>query len=224
MKAFSCISLFLFLGIISCPFPSLQAQDSLMTGFDRLEWEAAYFGELATHPGIKLGANYPFGHRLKVKEKLKPYKGPYQLLKKHQWVAGGNLIFYHQPHNHNGFLVNAELGRRRIKHKSFRRTRYTLWEIDLGVGYYHYLLTGTTFRPTNGGFESSRGQGTALMPSLSFSWGRSLRSAKPKAGFIYVKINTLYEVPFGTGFQMRLGLESGVVFPFSQTKTPVSPL
>ena len=224
MRPKSRIYLLLFLGIILLTSLFHHGTDSLMLGFEGLEWEAAYFGELATHPGIKVGVNYPFGHRLKVKEKLKPYKGPYQLLKKHQWVAGGNLIFYHQPHNHNGFLVNAELGRRRIKHKSFRRTRYTLWEIDLGVGYYHYLLTGTTFRPTNGGFESSRGQGSALMPSLSFSWGRSLRSAKPKAGFIYVKINTLYEVPFGTGFQMRLGLESGVVFPFSQTKTPVSTL
>lgn len=216
MKNLPTIYFFSLLGIFCLPSQRVWSQDSLLVGFERMEWEAAYFGELATHPGLKLGINYPFGHRLKIKEKNKAYRSPYHILKKKQWVLGTNLLFYHQAQNHTGYLVNLEMGRRRIKNKTKRASRYTLWGIDLGLGYYRYLLSGTTFHANQNGFESSRGQGSALMPSLSFSWGRSLRSAKPQPGFLYVKLSSLYEIPFGIGFQMRLGLESGVIYPLSQ--------
>ena len=203
---------------------SAWSQDSTLSQFEGLEWEVAYFGEFATHPGIKAGISFPFGHTLRVKEKVKNYGASYQITKKRQWTVGSNLIFYHQPNNHNGYLVNVEVGRRRIKHKSINRRKYTLWAWELGVGYYRYQLLGNTFRPVENGFEAINGNGNAIMPSLALQWGRNLKSDNPHPGFIYVKIHSLYEIPYGTGFQMRLALESGVIFPFPQKKlSPSNP-
>ena len=198
------------------------AQDSTLTQFEGLEWEVGYFGEFATHPGLKVGITYPFGHTLKIKEKQKNYGGPFQVFKKRQWTLGSNLLFYHQPNNHNGYLINVDIGRRRIKHKAFNARKYTLWAWKLGLGYYRYQLLGNTFRPNENGFTEINGNGNAIMPSFALQWGRNLKSKYSHPGFIYIKFHSLFEVPYGTGFQMRLALESGVIFPFSQKKVAPS--
>ncbi|MEM6633444.1 MAG: hypothetical protein AAF694_27470 [Bacteroidota bacterium] len=223
LKPLPHFSFFLF-GLYFFSYQIGWSQDSTFSQFESLEWEVGYFGEFATHPGLKAGISYPFGHKLKVREKEKKYGGPFQIYKKRQWIVGSNLAFYHQPNNHNGYLATIELGKRRIKNKSYYRNRYTFWAWELGFGYYRYQLLGNTFRPSAIGFEKIRGNGTAIIPSLSCQWGRSLKSKKAHPGFIYIKFHSLYEVPFGTGFQLRLALESGVIYSFSQdTVSPIQP-
>lgn len=175
----------------------------------KLEYQIAYFGEFIGHPGMKIGVAYPFAQKLKTKDKQ---KRKYTLTKTriHQWKAGANLAFYHQVNNHNGYLFNIELTYQKIRNKSKKPNKFKYFDASIGLGYFHYELSGKTFQATENGFEEINGNGNALMPSLSVAWGKNIRFVKSANVRYYVKPTILLELSAGTGTHTRFALEIGV--------------
>lgn len=196
----------LFLG---SSFLNLIAQSTLDLPAKKVEVQLAYFGEFIAHPGIKIGAAYPFAQKMKTKDKQ---KRKYTLTKTsiRQWKVGTNLAFYHQMNNHNGYLWNIELTYQKIKNKSKGPNKLKYFDASIGLGYFHYELIGKTFQPTENGFEEINGNGNALMPTLAVAWGRNIRFIKNAAVRYYVKPTLLIETPAGTGAHTRFALEIGL--------------
>lgn len=194
-------------------FLNLSAQSTLDLPAKKVEYQLAYFGEFFAHPGLKIGAAYPFAQKLKTKEKQ---KSKYTLTKTriHQWKIGSNLAFYHQVKNHNGYLWNVELTYQKIKNKSKNPNKLKYFDASLGVGYFHYELAGKTFQATENGFEEINGDGNALMPTLAFAWGRNIQFMKKTDARYYVKPTFLFELPAGTSFHTRFALEIGLATTF----------
>ena len=195
--------------LLGSSFLNLTAQSTLQLPAKKLEYQIAYFGEFFAHPGIKVGAAYPFAQKLKTKEKQKK---KYALTKTRiqQWKVGTNLAFYHQLNNHNGYLFNVELTYQKIKNKSKKPNKLKYFDASIGLGYFHYELLGETFQSTENGFEKINGNGNALMPTVAFAWGRNLRFVKSMDMRYYVKPTFMFEMPVGIGTHPRFALEIGV--------------
>lgn len=181
------------------------------------EWEVSYFGEMFYHPGLMLGANFPYTRFSVAKEKSSKKRGSYFIERKRQYVIGSNLGMYFQPENHQGYLLNGEFGYRSLKTKSYKAEKNSFWQIDLGVGLYYYDLNGRTFRIGDSGFEEIKGDGFAFMPSLSYSWGRSLGIGNFNALW-FSKLSTAVEIPFNIGTQTRLIFQTGFILPIKKTR------
>lgn len=196
----------LFLG---SGFLNLLAQSTLDLPAKKVEFQVAYFGEFFAHPGMKIGAAYPFAQKMKTKDKQ---KRKYTLTKTNirQWKIGTNLAFYHQVNNHNGYLWNVELTYQKIKNKSKKPNKLKYFDASIGLGYFHYELIGKTFQSTENGFEEINGNGNALMPTLGVAWGRNIRFMKHADVRYYVKPTLLFELPAGTNFHTRFTMEIGL--------------
>lgn len=199
--------LLIFMLLSGSLFLKTYAQSSLDLPPKKLEYQVAYFGEFFAHPGLKIGANYPFFQKIRTKEKRNK---DFVITKIHQWKVGSNLAFYHQQNNHNGFLWNAELTYQLIKNKSKKPNKFKYFETSLGLGFYHYELIGKTFQSTENGFEEINGNGNAFMPSLAVAWGKNIRLIKSADVRYYVKPTLYLETPAGTGAQPRFVFEIGL--------------
>ena len=196
----------LFLG---SSFLNLIAQSTLQLPAKKLEYQIGYFGEFFAHPGVKVGAAYPFAQKLKTKEKQ---KRKYTLTKTRirQLKVGTNLAFYNQVNNHNGYLWNIELTYQRIKNKSKKPNKLKYFDASIGLGYFHYELLGETFQSTENDFEEINGNGNAFMPTLAFAWGRNLQFVKSMDMRYYIKPTFMFERPVGIGTHPRFALEIGL--------------
>jgi len=196
---------------------SLIAQSPLELPSKKLEYQFGYFGEFFAHPGVKIGAAYPFAQKLKTKERhSKKYKETVLKTKIHQWKVGGNFAFYHQVNNHNGWLFNAELTYQKIKNKSCKPNKLKYFDVSIGLGYFHYDLVGKTFQSTENGFEEINGNGNAFMPTVAVAWGRNLRFVKSVDMRYYIKPTFMFEMPVGIGVHPRFALEIGVASTLSK--------
>ena len=183
-----------------------------------MEVEVSYFGEMMWHPGAQIGVNFPYTERSVAREKENKKRGSYFVERKRQFIFGGNISAYVQPDNHLGLLTNAEFGYRSLKTKSFKPEKIKFWEVDLGLGFYHYDLAGRTFISTESGFEEIRGNGKAFMPSLSLATGRSLRISSLRVLW-FNKITAAWEIPFNIGSQYHFIFQSGFAIPLRENKS-----
>ncbi|MDW3652447.1 MAG: hypothetical protein R8P61_35550 [Bacteroidia bacterium] len=204
-----CISLFA---------SEIQAQVEPAGEWASIEVEVSYFGEMMWHPGAQIGVNFPYTERSVAREKESKKRGTYFVERKRQFIFGGNVAAYVQPNNHFGLLTNAEIGYRSLKTKSFKPEKIKFWELDLGLGLYHYELAGKTFVSTESGFEEIKGHGTAFMPSFSISSGRSLRISSLRLLW-FNKISAAWEIPFNIGSQYHFIFQSGFAIPLKENKS-----
>lgn len=212
MKLFTPL-LFLFL-----PFwQTCYAQVEPAGQWASTELEFSYFGEMLLHPGIHLGVNFPYTSLSVAKEKSSKKRGAYFVERKRQWIIGGNLASYFQTNNHQGYLLNAEYGYRSLKTKSYKPDKLQFWELDFGLGLYHYELNGQSFEFKDTSFEEVKGRGNAFMPSLSYSWGRSIKISSFRS-LLFLKYTTAWEIPFNVGIQQRIMWEAGMIIPLAENK------
>ncbi len=205
MKNLLCIILLTFL-----LGKNANAQDS---PFQQTEIQVSYFGEFLAHPGMKIGISHPILFGKKEKERKPKYRDPYIWTKHRMIRVGGNLGFYHQVNNHNGYFANAELTYQKVKTKSYDPNRYKSFEVSIGAGYFRYQLIGTTFKTEGDSFKEINGGGNAFMPSISVAWGSNIKWIKSANVRYFVKPVVFFEIPFGTGFQTHAALEVGVAMP-----------
>lgn len=173
--------------------------DALFSEFTPIN--ASYYGNLATHPGIKLGFDWNLLLIQKSKEKKRRTKLKQKLL-----FVTPSLSFYTHPKSHSGLLLSTDLGWRRYTTKLF----YS--EVGMGVGYLRKFNLGETWEISeDGSATSSRGTSRGYFaPSLSFAIGQHF-STKSNVQFdIFTKLNTNIILGYNAGWVPELSAEIGI--------------
>lgn len=198
----TCFVLITFFSFLS----SIHAQSFLS---NTPEFQVSYFGELFVHPGAKIGIHFPFYEKNKLKYRNRKRKGDFTLTKNRKLKLGSNLAFYRQGKNHKGYLSNIELTFHNTRNRSYKPDKYRHFEASVGMGYFRYALSGTTFTPDGDSFKDIKGNGNALMPSISIGTGKSLKFIKSIDVRYFVKGSNYFEIPHGLGKLKHFALEIG---------------
>lgn len=170
-----------------------------------LHW--SYFGETITHPGTKIGVDYPL--RTTKISKLK--KSGKTFDKQKQIIVGGNLgVFYQRRYNTSLFL-NAEVGYRRIKKKGSKL------DFLFGVGYLKSFLNEDTYEVSDNG-EVNRvrlaGQ-SSFLSSISVSFGKDFGFTGSSPWGYHIKPSLYFQMPYGQVKLPHFVLECGVSYTIS---------
>ena len=187
------------------------------------EFQIAYFGDLVAHPGVKLGVHVPVKSVLKSKAVEHTELGTFNKINSTQFKLGGNFAAYHQHKSHVGYLANVELTIHYLNRNSLKPKKQRHLELGVGLGYYQYVLKGTSFSPIEGGFEETDGKGSALMPSISGAFGTTFKSIKFADIRWFTKGSIYLEIPHGIGSLPHFVLEIGLATKLIKKKDPHEP-
>lgn len=172
-----------------------------------------YWGELMTHPGIKVAYDYPITGIQKEKEVKNK-----TISRNHQWLVGSELGVYKHPQNHSGMILGITSGYRyeRTKQKSGKKKKILRTDISFGAGYYRYFLAGTTYQfQEDGSIESQNSGGSgSFMPSGSVSFSMNIPNQKDIPLFWYFKPSFYLETQHNTGVNYKPFLEVGFSYQF----------
>lgn len=95
----------------------------------QLFFNISYFGILGTHPGVKLGVQYPIFNFGDANSKTSV----------HQMIGATNMIFYFHRRNQLGLGINFEIGYRNRKVKGISK------ELMAGLGYLRTFLPNKVY-------------------------------------------------------------------------------
>lgn len=159
------------------------------SGIRTLPLRVSYFGVLLTHPGIKIGSEYPLlkSEKYKIKnEKLK--------IKTSQLLVSPNFGFYYHKRNQIGIFINAEIAYQKIHYCSF------LWEIALGAGYLRTFLPNTTYRVDNQGHVKKvlLAGSNYFMPSFSMAVGKRFVKKSNRHLSLFFRPTIFFYLPYNT--------------------------
>ena len=167
----------------------------------------SYYGNFATHPGIKLGMDWNLLMVEKTKEKRKKIKTIRKLL-----LVTPSIAFYHHKASHQGLILATDLAWRRYGKKLLYK------EVSLGMGYFRRFNAGETWEVVGDGVVTNIGNTSRgyFSPSLSFGIGKRfmLQEQTPAAIFSRLNINGL--VNYNASTIAELSLELGVRMTLSK--------
>ena len=159
----------------------------------RFQISLSYFGETATHSGIRVGITTPIQQSTFGDENQK----------NRAWVIGGYLTYYKHPRNHKALMLTGSVGRQRISKNGFQT------EINMETGYMLSILDGETFE-WNGSeiVESSNNSSSHFV--FGFNGGLGWNFAKNTDLPLSFMINPhLYiQTPYNTFLVPRVALET----------------
>jgi hypothetical protein len=176
----------------------------LLTGFllqltgqdngNRLHVNISYFGILGTHPGIKVGVQYPL---LTINEGK-------SVEKLDQLLGAANFIFYYHRRNQIGTGFNVELGYRHRKINGLNK------EVFLGVGYLRSFLPNATYDfDGENGMVRKRSLGkNQLFKTAAIGLGRN-SGENFTSDFWVIKPTLLHLKPFNRGSAINFALDAG---------------
>ncbi|MGD1839382.1 MAG: hypothetical protein ACFB0B_00570 [Thermonemataceae bacterium] len=179
--------------------PLAKAQ---LRAFDQFSVKAAYFGELISHAGLKVGIETPL--RLKEKPRKRFTKEKYKLL-------AANVGFYVHSRNHVGAFLNIEYGTRGITSDGF------LSECWVGLGYFRSFLAAPTYEVNDQGQVRRvplAGRGS-LMLSLSAGLGQDLSRKTHWPITWVIKPTLFFQIPYNNALLPQLGIEASITYPIN---------
>lgn len=183
MKHLSC------LGLVLCCTLAATAQQR------PFNWKAAYYGETATHYGLKIGGEWQLAERTLTRKPVSK-----------RWLAGAALAAYRHPHHHIGVLVSPEI--------TWLRTgrRGGTFEWGASPAVMRYFLQGKTYTPTaDGRLERVRGAGRwVFLPTLAIGLGHDYRVRRDWPVAWYIRLNLMAQIPYNASWLPRFALEAGV--------------
>lgn len=161
----------------------------------------SYYGNLATHPGIKIGFDWHLLMIEKRKEKKKKIKTIRKTL-----LLTPSIAYYSHKSSHKGLMVTTELAWRRYSKRLFYR------EISLGGGYFRKFNSGETWETNDDGTVSNIGNTSRgyFTPSVSFAFGKQLLSEQLMPITIFTRLNTNFITGYNAGVVPEISLELGV--------------
>ncbi|MEZ4720488.1 MAG: hypothetical protein R2813_01260 [Flavobacteriales bacterium] len=162
--------------------------------------DVAYFGETATHPGLKVAATYP----LKTWTKTKDKRGTEITLEKRIELSP-NLGFYHHCHFQTGLFSIPELAYTRLKPSG----RYL--SIGLGAGYLGTIVP-EVYRLHGSEWERSFTTIHYAAASASLTLGKDRNTVGTGKLNTYFKPQCIYAFPGTPRGVWYLALEVGVRF------------
>lgn len=170
-----------------------RSQDKI----DQLYFNISYFGILGTHPGIKLGVQYP----LVTFNKSEPST---QL---HQMIGSPNVIFYFHRRNQLGIGFNIELG-----YKNKQETKINK-EMMLGIGYLRTFIPNKVYEFSNGNFLNNNSLigSNHFIKTLSLGIGKNINDGI-HSDFWMIKPTLLHLKPYNTKTSLNFALDVGYQF------------
>lgn len=188
---------------------------SYLVGFTQNKWEAnfSYFGEMGLHPGVKVGLNYAYLQKKKIKQKTKRNGKVLHKGKQHQLLLMSNVGGYHHAKYLTNLFVSVESGYRFSfwKEKENKKRKNYYLESTIGVGYLRYFHYGTTFETNGDGFTKKElGGGNSFMPTSSFGFGMNIPNQKELPIYWFVKPTFFMEIPQTSFPVMHFAIDLGV--------------
>lgn len=164
----------------------------------------SYFGETITHPGLKLGIEYP----VKLITTKKTKKSGKEIEKHKSLFVATNLAFYYQKRYNTGVLLNAEFGYRKHSKKGFKI------EYLVGFGGIRTFLNSETFEVTeNGLVEPIKFAGQfGLLPSIAIGFGKSFGQNTSKKWAYHIKPSFYFQIAKSQAVIPHFILETGIVY------------
>lgn len=177
------------LGVLVVPAQAIAAENAP----HRYPLTVAYFGELATHPGLMVGTERTL------------WKSGWQ-----ETFLGANLGGYQHPGNHGGLFLNGELGYR-LTFPSGVST-----ELSAGAGYLHTRVAGEVYAPAaNGQVEAVTDWGRpSFMPSVALGIGYDCSGWKLGPSRLFGRLQGFGQAPYNTYTLMHLATQVGVTWQF----------
>ena len=176
-------------------FKPLVAQDY---SIPELQASIGYFGELITHPGVKLGINYTFKQKSKIKKSKKQInKG---------WLSGANATFYRHKFNHKALMLTCFIGRQRIGNTGF------LMQLNFETGYMASFLDGEAYEWDGSTFQTAKKGNSHLVFGFNggIGWDFGKRTSLPAT---FTLLPHLYiQAPYNTLFLPRTALAIQVTY------------
>lgn len=179
--------------LLVCLPTALAAQSKAVT--------VSYFGEMMSHPGLKVGIDYS----LKTWDKEKAKKGVSKILTKSYQFSPSVGFYYHRRYQTGSFL-NAELSRKRQNAKG------GFFSYGLNLGYLGTLVPNNFVMDDTGIVERKLGVHYYVWSGLSLMFGKdfSIQHETPFGWF--VKPQFMYALPnFPTGVGYFI-LETGITY------------
>ncbi len=182
--------------------------DSTQKGsyFNKLNYNASYYGETVWYPGIKIGAEYILLEKKKERIIKRNKKGDYTKVKTNQLIITGNLGYYWQPHNYGAVFINSALLYRHTANKGFQ---YNFGLSPLGM---NTLFFNETYKVSDDGevekaFLPSR---FFYAPSIIMGIGHRMKKKRLSAWFINIHLTSL--MPYNNAVNFLAALELGFRF------------
>ncbi|MEZ5059018.1 MAG: hypothetical protein R2879_18445 [Saprospiraceae bacterium] len=150
-------------------------------------WSAGYFGEMISHPGIKVAAHF----NLKSKEKTRKEK---KITKSIEW-SPSIYGFYHRRYQ-TGFILMPEITAKRINQKG------NFWNLTLGAGYLRTFIPNTYSIDEKGEIEKVLAGQNQFVMSLSAGFGHRFQSKGLQNFSCHFQPQFIYALP---GFPKGIG-------------------
>ena len=187
--------------------PSIAAQDTLanlkvLQPSSYVPISVSYYGNMITHPGVKLAVDYPAFGFTKFKAKRRKTKEINKLIYLQPSVA-----YFVQPQTFSGLLLAADVGLRRYN------TKLYFTDAAMGIGYMWRFNHGETWQLDDNGdghkknIVSSKGY---FAPGLSFGFGKLWIRENKNAISVFSRINSNFLFEYSAGILIEGSLEIGV--------------
>jgi len=200
------VILFVLLGLYSHTYA--QSDTTMQKGFqyEKLNFNASYYGETGWYPGLKIGAEYIILEKQKEKIKTKKKKGEFTKTKTNQFIITGNLGYYWQPHNYGSFFTNAAILYRHTTNKGFQ---YNFGISPLGMNTFFF---NETYEVSDEGevkkvFLPAR---FFYAPSIIMGLGHTMKKKRLSAWYLNLHITGL--LPYNNAVNILAALEFGFRF------------
>lgn len=161
----------------------------------------SYYGNLMSHPGIKLGMERGIYFLSKTKGRSESPKTIHKLL-----FVAPSVAFYVHPGSHSGLLPAVDIGWRRYSPKLFFR------EFSVGLGYFRKFNAGETWEVNDAGNAEYIG-GTSrgyFAPSVSLATGKAFSLSGNGSLAVFLKANTNFVTGYSAGIVFEYSAEIGV--------------
>ncbi len=164
----------------------------------------SYFGNFATHPGVKIGTEYHLKHISVLKEKKRKTK---ELLKSRIIVP--SMSVYAHPQTKVGWLsaVDFELRRNNLSKGRF-------WGVGAGLGYLRQFNVGETYVVDESGSVkkaplASKGY---FSPQTYLTYGKYFGKNDMKNKALYSRLNVHYIFGYNAAMVPDFSLELGMIW------------
>lgn len=162
----------------------------------------SYFGEMITHPGLKLSADF----NMKDWDKTKSSKKDSSKIIHKSLIISPTLGFYYHRRYQTGLFVMPE-----VKYKRQNR-KGAFYEFGVGLGYLRTFISNTYEVSVNGEVRKVSAGHNYFATNYFISFGKDLSVKKNLPIAYFIKPQFMYAVPNFPGGVGYLALELGISY------------
>lgn len=170
---------------------------------------ASYFGEVITHPGLKLGATYELKYWGKSKIKRNGIEKVFQ----QSFDLSPTVGFYYHKDYQTGLFVMPELSYTR------KKVNGNFVTYGLGAGYMRTFIPNVYDLNSNGEIEKVYKGNNYFLTNYFIAFGKDLSLMHNIPMDIYIKPQFMYALPNYAMGVMSFALEIGINYKLTKSET-----